>query len=167
MSDSKIDPIVHHLAQSFEGLRGYVEQQDLWARYIGGPVKLVGLVASDDQDVGFINDYNFALAYLLIKYFKTCPLESLEIIKCVLVKLGKVEQFLRNRLTGAIRPSAARSLRLIHGSQMRYLLLGYLELTGQILHAVVLFLILTADDAYELAVRASEYYRRTLVLVSK
>ena len=50
---------------------------------------------------------------------------------------------------------------------MRYLLLGHLQLTRQVLHAVVLFLILTANDSDELEVGASEYYGRTLVLVSK
>ena len=48
---------------------------------------------------------------------------------------------------------------------MRYLVLSRLQLITEVLHAVVLFLILAADDANELAMRTSEYDGRALVLV--
>jgi len=82
----------------------------------------------------------------------------------MLVKFRKVEEFLRDGL-GAIGPRAPSPLGLIHGAQMRYLLLGHLQLTRQVLDAVVLFLVLTADDSDELAVWTPEYYGRALVLV--
>ena len=70
---------------------------------IGGPVKLVGLVTSHDEDVALVDDHNFTLADLLVKNFETCPLEPLEVVESVLVQLGEVKQFLGDGL--AIRPA--------------------------------------------------------------
>lgn len=50
---------------------------------------------------------------------------------------------------------------------MGYFLLRHLELTGEVFHAVVLFLVLAAYLADELAVGTPEDYCRALVLVRK
>lgn len=128
LRDSKIDPVVHHLAQGLEGFRWDVEEEYLRTGDVGGPVELVGLVAADDQNVCLVNDDNFSFANFFVEDLETRPLQSLKIIECVLVKLSKVKQLLRYSLIVSIGAGAAGALRLVHGAQVLYLLLSYLQL---------------------------------------
>ena len=98
LGNSKINPIVHHLSQGLEGLRRYVEKQDLRTGDVGGPVELVGLVAADDEDVGLVDDDDFSFTDFFIEDLEASPFESLKIVKSMLIKLREVEQFLRDRL---------------------------------------------------------------------
>lgn len=124
---------------------------------------MISLVPSDYQDIRFVNDDDFAFTDFLIENFEAGPFESLKIVECVLVKFREVKQLLGDGRP--VRARASCTLRLVHGAKVLDLLLGHLELACEVLHAVVLFLILAADDAHELAVRTSEDYGWTLVLV--
>ena len=68
---------------------------DLRARNVAGPIEALGLVATDDQDILLINNYNFALGDLAIVDFERGPAEGLEIVEGVLIQLREVEQLLR------------------------------------------------------------------------
>lgn len=74
LGNSKVNSVIHHFTEGLESLGGDVEEEDLRTWNISAPVKLVGLVASDNQDVGLVNDNYLSLADLLVKNFEASPL---------------------------------------------------------------------------------------------
>ena len=94
LGDSKVNPIINHVTKSRKFLATNVEEKNLGAWYILGPIELVSFVASYDKNIFFIYDHNFSFTDLAIKHFKASPLHSLKVIKSMLVQLGKVEKFL-------------------------------------------------------------------------
>lgn len=164
LGNSKVNAVVHHFAERAERLRGDVEEEDLRARYVSGPVELVSLVAADDQDVALVNDHYFALADLLVEHLEARPLQSFKVIEGMLIEFSEVEQLLTNRLA---RGAAARltGLRLVHGPQVLDLALRYLQLPCQMLHTVVHLLLWRANDADVAALSAPENNRRARLLM--
>ena len=125
---------------------------------------MVSLVAANDQNVRLVDDNYLALADLLVVHFEAGPLELFEVIKCMLVEFGEVEELLTDR-TAIVSRAWLTGLGLVHAPQVLDLLLGRLELRCQILYTVVINLLLAAVDTDEAAMLAAEDYHRTLVLV--
>ena len=91
LRNSKVNTVVHHLTQSFKILGGDVKEQNLGAWDVSGPIELVSLVPTDNQNVALIDHYDFAFANFLVEHFERCPLEPFEIVKCMLVEFGKIK----------------------------------------------------------------------------
>ena len=124
---SEVNSVIHHFSQSFENFGWNIEQKNLWTRYVGWPVELIGFVATHDKNVTFINHYNFAFTYFFVENFKTGPFQPLEVIKCMLVQLCKIKEFLRYGLTLSVGTGATSSLTLVHRFQMLVFLLAHLQ----------------------------------------
>ena len=75
LGDSEIYPIVHHLAKGLKLHLGDIKLDYLRTWDVRGPVKALGLVATDDQNVLFVY-HDPTLAYLTIVHFEGGPLQT-------------------------------------------------------------------------------------------
>jgi len=91
LSNSKINSIVHHFAKSLEVFGGNVKEENLGAGDVGAPVELVCLVAAYDENVALVNHHDLSFANFLLKNLETCPLQSFEVVKGMLVQFCKVK----------------------------------------------------------------------------
>ena len=75
LGDSEIYPIVHHLAKGLKLHLGDIKLDYFQTGDVRGPVKALGLVATDDQNVLFVY-HDPTLAYLTIVHFEGGPLQT-------------------------------------------------------------------------------------------
>ncbi len=91
LRDPEVDPIVHHLSEGLELALRDVKLDDLRGGHVRGPVKGLALVAANDQNILFVDHHDLALANLAVVDLERGPTQSLEVVKGMLIKLGKVE----------------------------------------------------------------------------